>query len=71
VLQSVALQLLQALPVPAIGLVSPSPLLEKEAKRENTRLALCWQRGQQTSSPALFIGRNSSNLSLQTGQKYS
>ena len=45
--QLVALQLAQELAVPAMGVVNPPSLLEKEAKTENIRSALLWQRGQE------------------------
>jgi len=71
VLQLVAEQLEQPLPVPAIGLLSPPAPLEKEANPEKTRCAAPPHRGQAPSSPALLIGRSSSNLTLQLEQKYS
>jgi len=45
--QLVALQLPQGLAVPARGVVTPLSLSEKEAKMENIRSALLWQRGQE------------------------
>jgi len=45
--QLAAPQLAQELPVPAMGAVSPLSLSEKEAKTENIRSALLWQRGQE------------------------
>ncbi len=70
-LQVVAEQVPQALPVPAIGLVSPSASFEKEAKREKSRCPWAPHRGQDPPSVALLIGSSSSNLTLQLGQKYS
>ena len=70
-LQLEALQLLQELPVPAIEEYSPSPPLEKEAKRERIRLAVFLHLGHEVSSLALLKGRNSSNLQVHSGQRYS
>lgn len=71
VLQLEALQPVHELPMPAIGVDSPPLPLENEAKREKTRLAVCWHRGHEASSLALFIERSNSNLQLQSRQKYS
>ena len=70
-LQLEALQLLQELLLPAIEEYSPSPPLEKEAKRDKIRLAVFLHWGQEVSSLALLKGRNSSNLQLHSGQTYS
>ena len=77
--QSYTLQLLQLedvkpeheLPVPAIGIDSPLLPLENEANRDKVRLAVCWHRGQEASSLALLMARNSSNLQLHSGHIYS
>ncbi|MDH4299810.1 MAG: hypothetical protein OEV54_04140 [Dehalococcoidia bacterium] len=34
--------------LPPIGADNPSPLFEKDEKEDNIRLALLWQRGQET-----------------------
>jgi len=68
VLQLVALQPEQELPVPAIGADSPLLPLEKEAKREKTRLEGRLQRVQAASPSALLMGRSSSNLHSHWGQ---
>jgi hypothetical protein len=70
VLQLVAEHVAQELP-PATGVDTPSALLEKEAKDENIRFALAWQRGQEMRSSAWPCGRSASNLRLQSGQQYS
>lgn len=57
--------------VPAIGIDSPVLPLENEANRERARLAVCWHWGHEASSFALPIERNSSNLQLHSGHKYS
>jgi len=57
--------------LPPIGLDTPSVFLEKEAKEENIRSALLWQRGQEAFSFACLCWRSSSNLNLQSGQQYS
>jgi len=69
--QLVALQLVQELPLPARGVVSPLSPLEKAAQAETVRWASLWQRGQGAFSSALLSGRNSSNLKLQSEQRYS
>jgi len=69
--QLVAAQLAHELVVPAMGVDSPSLPLEKEENREKIRLAACWHWGHKASSSALLIERNSSNLQLQSGQRYS
>ncbi len=69
VLQPVAPQLAQELPPTGEG--TPLSSLEKQAKVDNTRLALLWQRGQEAPSVAWLNGRNSSNLSSQLEQTYS
>ena len=58
-------------PVPAMGADSPSFPLEKDAKREKILLAVCWHREHAAFSSALLTGRNSSNLQLHSGQRYS
>jgi len=57
--------------VPPIAVDGPSLLLEKEAKGENTRLALCRQRGQEALSFAWLWWQSNSNLKLHSGQQYS
>jgi len=57
--------------VPAIGVDSPPLPLENEVNREKTRFAVCWHCGQEASSSALFIERNSSNLQAHSGHRYS
>jgi len=57
--------------VPAIGVDSPPAPFEKEANLEKARLAVCWHWGHEASSFALFMERNSSNLQLQSGHRYS
>ena len=59
------------LPVPAIGTESPLLSLEKEEKREKTRLALCLHLGQGALRSALFKERSNSNLQAQSVHKYS
>lgn len=56
---------------PPMGLTDPSAPREKEAKTDITRGAACWQLGQVPSSAERFMGRKSSNLVRQFGQKYS
>jgi len=70
-LQLEAAQPAQEPAVPAIGVDSPPLPLENEANRERTRLAACWHRGHEASSLALLIERNSSNLQLHSGHRYS
>jgi len=57
--------------VPAIGVDSPLPPFENEANLEKALLALCWHWGHAASLFALFMERNSSNLQLHLGQRYS
>jgi hypothetical protein len=57
--------------LPPIGVDVPSLLLEKEAKEENIRLAPLRQRGQEALSSAWVWRQSTSNLKLQSGQKYS
>lgn len=57
--------------LPPIGVDSPSPLFEKDEKEDNIRLALLWQRGQETFWFAWLWGRSNSNLKLHSGQQYS
>jgi len=71
VLQLVALQLAQELPVPARRVVSPASFLEKEAQVEIIRSAFLWQRGQEAFLPASLNGLNSSNFESQSEQMYS
>jgi len=70
-LQLEAEQLEHELAVPAIGVDSSLLPLENEAKREKTRLAVCWHFGHEVSSSALLIERNISNLQLHPGHRYS
>jgi len=70
-LQLEAVQPAHELAVPAIGVDSPPLPLEKEENRERTRLAACWHRGHEASSFALLKERNSSNLQLHSGHRYS
>jgi len=70
-LQLEAAQPAQEPTVPAIGVDSPPLPLENEANRERTRLAACWHWGHEASSLALLIERNSSNLQLHSGHRYS
>jgi len=58
-------------PVPAIGVDSPPSPLEKEAKREKTRLALCLHFGQDAPSFTLSTERSNSNLQPHSLQEYS
>ena len=50
---------------PPTGEVSPLLSLEKQAKADNIRSALLWQRGQEAPSLDWLNGRNSSNLDSQ------
>ena len=70
-LQLVASQLLQELPVPARGVDSPDSFLEKEAQAEIIRSAPLWQRGQRAFLLASLSGRNNSNFKSQSEQTYS
>jgi len=70
-LQLVAPQLLQELPVPARGILSPASFLEKEAQAEIIRSAFFWQRGQEAFLLELLNGRNNSNFKPQSEQTYS
>jgi hypothetical protein len=54
-----------------MGIMEPSSPLEKEAKRERTRLAPGCPLGQVAVSSARLMERSSSNFWLQVGQKYS
>ena len=71
VLQLLVPQVAQELPVPATGVVSPPSSLEKEAKVDNIRSALLWQRGQEAASLARLKARSSSNFKPQSEQTYS
>ena len=62
-------QLAQELPPTGIG--TPLSLFEKQAKVDNIRSAVCLQLGHDAGSLARLNGRNSSNLALHSGQKYS
>jgi len=64
-------QLAQEEPVPAMGEETPLLSLEKEAKRENSRLAGRPHLGQGVSMPALLMGLITSNLWLHSAQRYS
>jgi len=57
--------------MPAMGLVNPLSLLEKQAKAENFRSALLWQRGQEASLSASLRGRISSKFKPHSEQPYS
>jgi len=70
-LQLEAVQPVHELAVPAIGVDSPPLPLENEANREKARLAMFWHWGHEASSFALFMERNSSNLQLHLGHRYS
>ena len=58
-------------PVPATGVDSPPTPLEKEAKREKTRLELCLHLGHDALSFDLFAERSNSNLQEHSGHTYS
>ena len=70
-LQLVALQPAQELPVPARRVVSPASFLEKEAQAEIIRSAFLWQRGQEAFLPASLNDLNNSNFKSQSEQTYS
>ena len=57
--------------LPPIGVDTPSPLWEKEAKVEKRRSIGLWQWGQKAGSFASATGRSNSNFNLQWRQKYS
>jgi hypothetical protein len=69
VLQAPVAQEAQGLP--PTGIIEPPSPLEKEAKRERTRLAPGCPQGQVAVSSARLMERSSSNFWLQVGQKYS
>jgi hypothetical protein len=54
-----------------MGADTPSELLEKEAKEDNTFWVLPWQLGQAALSPFWLERRNTSNFSWQPEQTYS
>lgn len=56
---------------PPIGADMPLSLLEKEANRDMALGAGFWHFGQGAPSPDCEMDRNSSNLTLQSGQLYS
>lgn len=66
-----AVQLSHDEPVPAMGEETPELSLEKDANRENSRLAVLPHLGQCVSLAALSKGFLTSNLCLHSGQRYS
>ena len=70
-MQLVVPQLLQELPVPAIGVLNPDSFLEKEAQAEIILSAFFLQLGQDVSFSASLNDRNNSNFKPQSEQTYS
>ncbi len=70
-MQLVVPQLLQELPVPAIGVLNPDSFLEKEAQVEIIRSAFLWHWGQEASLLDSLNERNNSNFKPQSEQTYS
>ena len=71
VVQLVAEQVLQLLPMPGIELATPSALLDEAENAERSFLAVVLQVGQDAASSASLKERRNSNRQLQLGHMYS